>query len=224
MILNDEIVEVKPQQVGDNIFLLDIPDDSIIVRQLEKWRNQMDWEEALLGVSNKNEMYELHTEEEREELRHFVSEDYLNDTILNHEKEDPHRWDMGDVNFVQLNPFLDYHKVAHSVIKDYLKIEGYEYDMPSGCHWFPPSGYMGWHSNADTFGYRLYCVYAAEDKKSFFRIRDPKTKEVMTQWDKKGWNFRMFLCNNDDPDNYAWHSIYSDTNRISVGFCYQKEE
>ena len=222
MIIHDEIVEVKPQQVGDNIFSLDIPTDSIIVRQLDKWRKQVDWQEAMLGDGQT--VYELYDEDEREELRHFVSEEYLKNTILTTEKETPHRWDKGDTNFVELNPFLDFHKVAHSAIKDYLKIEGYEYDKPSGCHWYPPSGFMGWHSNADVGGYRVYCVYASEDKKSFFRIRDSKTKEVITQWDKKGWNFRMFLCNNTTPDNYAWHSIYSDTNRISVGFCYQKEE
>jgi hypothetical protein len=219
MIINDEVVEVKPQQVGDNIFSLDIPTDSIIVRQLEKWRKQVDWQEALLGDGQT--VYELYDEDEREEFRHFVSEEYLNNTVLTAE---PHRWDKGDTNFVELNPFLDFHKVAHSAIKDYLKIEGYAYEQPSGCHWFPPSGYMGWHSNADVGGYRVYCVYASEDKKSFFRIRDPKTKEVLTQWDKKGWNFRMFLCNNTTPDNYAWHSIYSDTNRISVGFVFEKEE
>ncbi len=223
MILNNEIVEVKPQQVGDNIFLLNIPDDSIIVHQLEKWRNQMDWSEALLGDGHA-EVYEFYDEDDRDEIHHFVSEEYLNDTILVQEKETPHRWDIGDVNFVQLNPFLDYHKVAQSVIKDYLKIEGYEYSHASGCHWFPPSGYMGWHTNADEYGLRMYCVYAAEDKKSFFRVRDPKTKEVITSWDKKGWNFRMFLCHTEDPDNYAWHTIYSDTNRISVGFIFQKAE
>jgi hypothetical protein len=221
MIIQDEIVKVKPQQVGDNIFILDIPNDSIIVRQLDKWRNQMDWQEAILGDGLT--VYELYDEDERDEIRHRMSEEYLNDTILPQEKENPHCWDMGDTNFIQLNPFLNYHKVAHNVIKDYLKIEGYVHDHPSGCHWFPPSGWMGWHTNADIFGYRMYCVYAAEDNKSFIRIRDPKTKEIITSWDKKGWNFRMFLCDTDDPDNYAWHCIYSDTNRISVGFHYQLE-
>jgi hypothetical protein len=85
----------------------------------------------------------------------------------------------------------------------------------SGRIWYPKNGYMGWHTNQASQGYRLYCSYAPESKKSFFRFRDPTTNEIITSWDKEGWGFRMFHITQDAP---VWHCVYSETNRISLGY------
>ena len=38
-----------------------------------------------------------------------------------------------------------------------------------------------------------------------------------TKWEEKGWNINRFNIGNE-PDNYLWHCVYSDTIRISMGF------
>jgi hypothetical protein len=73
---------------------------------------------------------------------------------------------------------------------------------------------MGWHTNSNNKGYRIYCTFAKESEKSFFRFRDPETEEIVTSWDKKGWNFRMFKIG----EKPIWHSVFSETDRISIGY------
>jgi hypothetical protein len=86
----------------------------------------------------------------------------------------------------------------------------------SGRTWYPENGgYMGWHTNSNNKGYRLYCSYVRQPDISFFRYRHPLTKEIITSWDKSGWNFRLFRID----DNLLWHSVYSETDRLSIGYA-----
>jgi hypothetical protein len=84
----------------------------------------------------------------------------------------------------------------------------------SGRTWYPENGYMGWHTNSNNKGFRLYCSFARESGKSFFRYRNPETGEVVTSFDKDGWNFRIFRIG-DDP---LWHCVFSETDRFSIGY------
>jgi hypothetical protein len=84
----------------------------------------------------------------------------------------------------------------------------------SGHFWYPPAGFMGWHTNLRTPGWRLYINYCEEPGKSFFRYRDPETGTIVTAVDKL-WNFRIFRIT---PEKPLWHAIYSDTNRYSLGY------
>jgi hypothetical protein len=79
----------------------------------------------------------------------------------------------------------------------------------SGRIWYPKNGYMGWHTNGDHPGYRLYASWSEEGNKSFFRYQE--NGETVTSYDKQGWNYRLFKV----P---FWHCVYSETNRISLGF------
>jgi len=85
----------------------------------------------------------------------------------------------------------------------------------SGRTWYPSNGYMGWHTNLDSQGYRLYCAHSREENKSFFRYRDPQSGKIITSTDKQGWNFRMFNITKETP---VWHCVYSETDRVSIGF------
>lgn len=87
----------------------------------------------------------------------------------------------------------------------------------SGRNWYPPRGYMGWHTNSNVQGFRLYCSHAEESAASFFRYQDPESREIETLWDKKGWNFRCFRTDLKP----LWHCVYSKTNRISFGYGLQ---
>jgi hypothetical protein len=84
----------------------------------------------------------------------------------------------------------------------------------SGHFWYPAGSYMGWHTNSRVPGWRVYINYAEEPGKSFFRYRDPLTKEIVTLQDKE-WNLRVFRITSEQP---IWHTVYSDTNRFSFGY------
>ena len=84
----------------------------------------------------------------------------------------------------------------------------------SGFFWYPYGGFCGWHTNNNHVGERSYLTWSADDKKSFFRYKDPKTDEIITDWDKKGWQLRKFMVSKAVP---YWHCVGSKTNRISIG-------
>ena len=83
----------------------------------------------------------------------------------------------------------------------------------SGRFHYAPKGYMGWHTNSNMEGWRVYASRAEEDKKSFFRYF--KNNRVHTEWESKGWNFRAFQVIKGQP---YWHCVYTDCDRYSFGF------
>jgi hypothetical protein len=85
----------------------------------------------------------------------------------------------------------------------------------SGAFVYPPGSFVNWHTNNNVPGHRLYMAHADENGKSFFRYQDPDTGEIVTDFDKPGWNFRHFLV---DPRKPFWHCVYSDTTRFSLGY------
>lgn len=86
----------------------------------------------------------------------------------------------------------------------------------SGRFYYPPKGYMGWHTNSNMEGWRVYATWCAEDKKSFFRYY--QKGKVHTEWEEKGWNFRAFQVKK--PDLY-WHCVYTECDRYSFGFRFE---
>jgi hypothetical protein len=84
----------------------------------------------------------------------------------------------------------------------------------SGFFLYPPGEYMGWHTNWQNPGWRLYLSYADEPGRSFFRYRDPRTGKIVTSMDSRV-NVRLFnVC----PDTPFWHAVHSDTHRFSMGY------
>ncbi|WP_234775673.1 hypothetical protein [Paraburkholderia tropica] len=81
--------------------------------------------------------------------------------------------------------------------------------------WYPRNGFMGWHTNNNLPGLRLYLTYADEMEMSFFRYMDPVTRKIITSFDKKGWALRLFCI---PQDGFFWHCVYSDCNRYSLGW------
>ena len=84
----------------------------------------------------------------------------------------------------------------------------------SGRNWYPRNGYMGWHTNANVQGFRLYCTHAPASRQSYFRYFDPTTQKIETSWDTAGWNFKCFRTDLEP----LWHCVYSETDRISFGY------
>ena len=85
-----------------------------------------------------------------------------------------------------------------------------------GTFYYPPTGYMGWHTNCDAPGERFYISWASEDKKSFFRYYDYENDEIITDYDSKGITVRQF--NIPDRAPHLWHCVGSECDRLSIGF------
>lgn len=84
----------------------------------------------------------------------------------------------------------------------------------TGHFWYPPAGFMGWHTNLRTPGWRCYISVVDEPGRSFFRYRDPRDGRVITSWDR-GCDVRLFDITPTAP---VWHAVYSETNRFSLGY------
>ena len=83
----------------------------------------------------------------------------------------------------------------------------------AGYYYYPPTGYMSWHTNSNRPCKRLYITYS--DGESYFRyLNDGK---VTTDYDNNGITIREF----DIPElpNKFWHCVASENaNRLSFGF------
>ena len=105
-------------------------------------------------------------------------------------------------------------------IQEILKLNGYFDFENTGHFWYPPGGYMGWHTNNRNPGWRFYISYVDKPGNSFFRYRDPISGEVITSYDKQ-WNFRLFKVS---LDKSLWHAVYSNTHRFSIGYTIKFDE
>lgn len=76
--------------------------------------------------------------------------------------------------------------------------------------WYPPGGYMGWHTNSDLPGIRAYVIYN-DQPGSIFRWVGGEEAEPA------GWIVRLFEIPKPGQPRF-WHCIQSKaSNRISVG-------
>ena len=103
--------------------------------------------------------------------------------------------------------------VPHFIFYLYKEYKDYSI-VQSGNYWYRKLNYMGWHTNADHPYLRIYFSFASEDNKSYFSYLD-ENGEIIKSYDKAGWNLRKFQISKSDP---LWHCVYSDAERISVGF------
>ena len=100
----------------------------------------------------------------------------------------------------------------HQIIKKKL---GDHFIEIRGWFWYPPKGFREWHTNMfDPPGWRSYMVHVDKNDSSWFLIRNPITGNIEKINDKDG-NVNFFKLNN--YENLIWHTIYSETNRFSLG-------
>jgi hypothetical protein len=95
---------------------------------------------------------------------------------------------------------------------------------PRGNFLYPQGGYMGWHTNSDAPGTRVYVAYSPKEHSSYFKyvIRsEDQPPQIITDWDDVGWTVRIFKPS-DNPLHYLWHCIGAiDAPRISFGFMFE---
>lgn len=126
---------------------------------------------------------------------------------------------LSDQNQIKFNSvaFASLTQTMASTLMELLKPQGSMRLFQSGRNWYPNRGYMGWHTNSNIKGFRLYCSHARVGNASYFRYQEPLTAEVITSWDHEGWNFRCFRTDLEP----LWHCVNSATDRISFGFGLQ---
>lgn len=134
-------------------------------------------------------------------------------------------WDGADT--LERNEFSNVrqiHRPGYSIQKaviDWLltlpEFAGKRFNNLSGRFYYPEGGFMGWHTNSDAPGIRVYLAYASAENASYFRYYDNNTDQVVTDWDGLGWNIRAFDIV-DDPNQFYWHCVYAGKPRWSFGF------
>jgi hypothetical protein len=148
------------------------------------------------------------------DMDYTLSEEMLSQIMINGDLAKANSLDHND-NRIILNNSIFY----QIKLKEMLGEETGVKRKYSGFFWYPPDAFCGWHTNNNCEGERIYFAWAAEDKKSFFRYKDPETGEIITDWDKKGWQHRKFVVSKNKP---FWHCVGSKTNRISIGLNVDK--
>ena len=88
--------------------------------------------------------------------------------------------------------------------------------IKSGHFYYPPGGGMQWHTNADTPYLRCYLNYSRNGD-SYFKYYDQEQEKTVVSQDHTGWNLRTFEIGKQGKDLF-WHSVYSNTDRVSLGF------
>jgi hypothetical protein len=88
-----------------------------------------------------------------------------------------------------------------------------------GNFFYPEGGYMGWHTNSDLPGTRVYMSYAEQENQSYFKYVNDDS--IIISPDVKGWTVRKFVVGNTD-DTRLWHCISAHgCRRISFGFLFK---
>lgn len=90
--------------------------------------------------------------------------------------------------------------------------------------YYPENGFMGWHHNANAKGFNILISHS-EDSKGFFRYRDPQTEEIVTLYDKVGWNIKVgYYGSHRERDKIFWHCARTyDTPRLTLGYIIPDE-
>ena len=76
---------------------------------------------------------------------------------------------------------------------------------------------MGWHTNEDKPGLRIYCTWAEKAGTNYFRYRDPDSGEIVTLPETQGWTVKSFYI--PPRPRQLWHCLYAGSRRIAIGFA-----
>lgn len=78
---------------------------------------------------------------------------------------------------------------------------------------YPKNSIMGWHTNSETPGQRIYINFSKTP--GIFRYKHPDTGEIIDDYDNELWTGRKFII---DPDRLLWHTIWAPEKRFAFGF------
>ena len=87
-----------------------------------------------------------------------------------------------------------------------------------GNFYYPKGAFREWHTNAyHVNGYRIYFITKGNGE-SYFNYVNPDTNKVVNLPDRHEYANIFYVYGTDNWDKMIWHSIYSNTDRFSLGF------
>lgn len=128
------------------------------------------------------------------------------DNLTDFSKPITHSPYLHSYNLVRLNDPFIYDWVQH--IKNMTNCSSCQLQI-----YYPPSGFLGWHTNDDAKGYNVLLTYSRSDK-SYLETHNNKI------YDKIGWSAKI----NHFHGTSNWHRVVAADHRISFAFLYDTEE
>lgn len=138
------------------------------------------------------------------EWKKYISKEFL---LSMYNEDVPLNRDKNLCKLFKTDLSKDMLSLVKSLFPDY-KVEN------TGAFYYPPTGFMGWHTNHNNPCDRVYITYSLEDDKSFFRYYEKG--KIITDYDNKGITIRRFTITGEAP--YFWHCVGSECDRISFGY------
>lgn len=101
----------------------------------------------------------------------------------------------------------------------------YDFASEIGAHtsallsYYPPGGYVGWHTNYDANAYQVLFTWS-ENGDGYFRYYDKQKDEIVTIKDVPGWQCRHYYFGAEhEPEHHCWHAAYNGTGqRITLAY------
>jgi hypothetical protein len=100
----------------------------------------------------------------------------------------------------------------------------YEFASEIGAHtsallsYYPPRGYVGWHTNYDANAYQILFTWS-ETGDGYFEYYDKKKDEIVRIQDVPGWQCRHYYFGaEDEEDLHCWHAAYAGCQRITLAY------
>lgn len=166
----------------------------------------------------KNEHFWLHNEPDQGEK--YTGEEYLRECIERGKKGDligpPER------HFAQ--PIKYMARQEPDVWGPYQQKVKYDFAAELGAHtsallcFYPPGGYVGWHTNWDANAYQILFTWSL-DGNGYFRYYDQLNDEIVTIPDVPGWQCRHYYFGaKEEPEHHCWHAAYNGSNRMTLAY------
>lgn len=89
--------------------------------------------------------------------------------------------------------------------------ESYDLEVTVAAY-YPPSGFIDWHTNENIPWYNAICTYSSTGS-SFFEYKD--NDQIIRVNDLQGWSVKYLKWEKEDP---VWHRAVSNDQRITVTF------
>jgi len=176
-------------------------------------------EEMLSKPSYNDEKYWTYRIPEDIEMgEFFCSEEYLKECLSREELVGaPDRYFAQPIsNMVRKDPEL---------WEDFMQKVKYDFASEIGAHtsallsYYPPGGYVGWHTNYDASAYQVLFTWS-ENGDGYFRYYDKERDEIVTIEDVPGWQCRHYYFGaENEKDLHCWHSAYNGSGqRITLAY------
>jgi hypothetical protein len=92
------------------------------------------------------------------------------------------------------------------------------------CAYYPPDGYISWHTNWNAPGYNLIFTWS-ETGEGWFKYLDPKTKKIVHCQDQPGWQLKAgYFGHIREKDKIVYHAASTDCRRITVSFIFSADD